>query len=84
MSKHTVKIFRSPTGGMSLNSLGTDALAGVSSIPGVLSAEVAGEPETEVAVTFEWDGREDFQTTDEHLAKFHIQKVWHGKPKSGI
>lgn len=76
MSKHTVKIVRSPTGGMSPNSLGTDALAGVSSIPGVLSAEVTEEFGTEVTVAFEWDGREDFQTTDEHLAKFHVQKVW--------
>ena len=76
MSKHTVRIVRSPMGTLSSNSLGTDALAGVTNIPGVLNAEITEEYDTEVSVEFEWDGRDDFQTTDEHLAKFHVQKVW--------
>ena len=76
MSKHTVRIVRSPTGTSSSNSLGTDALAGVTSIPGVLNAEITEESNIEVSVEFEWDGRNDYQTTNEHLAKFHVQKIW--------
>ncbi|MCY1165224.1 hypothetical protein D9M73_51250 [compost metagenome] len=76
MSEHTVKIVRGSRGNMSANSLGTDALAGVLSIPGVLSAEITAETDTEVSITYRWDGRADFQTTDEHLVKFHVQKVW--------
>lgn len=76
MSTHTVRIVRSPMGTLSSNSLGTDALAGVASIPGVLNAEITEESGTEVSVKFDWDGRNDFQMTDEHLAKFHVQKVW--------
>lgn len=86
MSKQTVKTVRSQTGGMSPNSLGTDALAGVSTIPGVSGTEITSESDAEVTLSYEWDGRADFQTTDEHLAKFHVQKVWHSKPSqaSGI
>lgn len=76
MSKHTVRIIRSPLGILSSNSLGTDALNGISSIPGVSSAEITEESGAEVTLAFEWDGREAFQSTDVHLAKFHVQRVW--------
>lgn len=79
MSKQIVKIVRSQTGSMSPNSLGTDALAGVSTIPGVSSAEITAESDAEVTLSYDWDGRADFQATDEHLAKFHVQKVWGAK-----
>lgn len=79
MSKQTVKIVRSQTGGISPNSLGTDALAGVSTIPGVSSAEITTESVAEVTLSYDWDGRADFQATDEYLAKFHVQKVWGAK-----
>lgn len=72
---YTVVVARR-TDSQSPNELGTDALNGIQSIPGVLNAEVISEKPTEVIVTFEWDGRPDFQMTDEHLQPFGVQKVW--------
>lgn len=76
MPHHTIRIIRSPQGSLSHNSPATDALTGGSSIPGVLVAEIASETENEVAVSFAWDGRSQFQSTDKNLARHHVQKVW--------
>jgi len=73
MSRHLIKIERNECGGLATNSIGTDALNAISSIPGAIEVELDSETKAEAIISFGWDGPK-FWDRDTHLAKFNLRK----------
>lgn len=75
MKRYTIKIARTTGFFVSNNSLGTDALNAISSVPGVVDLEIEEEVEDEVTLSYSWTAAEKFQETAEHLGKFGLRRV---------
>lgn len=76
MSKHSVTLKRDGIKGfLSSQSIGTDALNALLSIPGVEEAEIVSGSNEQVELTYSWVGDGKFWETDEHLAKFGLARV---------
>ena len=56
--------------------LETAALNAIGSIPGTVDVEIEASTQESVSLSFLWNGNEDFQGTDEHLARFGLRKHW--------
>lgn len=79
MSKKSITV-RRDTGNIqgfmrSEASVGTDGYNAINSIPGCIDVEIESEPEGLVVISYSWDGREDFDRIDEHLADFGLVRV---------
>lgn len=75
MSRHTIEIERNEFGNFSRNTLGTDALNAVASIPGTDDVQIDKEAGHIVTISFTWTGREDFDDTATMLAKYYCKRV---------
>lgn len=75
MSKHSITLKRDQvTGFFSSQSVGTDALNALLSIPGVQNPEIVNESNEQVELTYFWVSEENFWETNEHLAKFGLTR----------
>jgi hypothetical protein len=74
--KHTVTVLRFPKSLRRSDQMEADALNGIGSIPGVIDAEIETTDVDSVTLSYTWIGSEQFQTTDEHLAKYGLRKRW--------
>ena len=74
--RHTVTVLRLPESLRSSDQMETDALNGISSIPGVTETQIEASSEDSVTLSYVWSGSEQFQTTDEHLRQFGLRKRW--------
>ena len=73
---------RGVEGFQSSQSLSTDALNGMLSIPGVEHPEILCETEDEVTLSYRWSGNERFWMTDEYLARFGLCRAdWSSRPQ---
>lgn len=75
MPRHTIEIERNEFGNFSRNTLGTDALNAVASIPGTDDVQIDEEAEHIVTISYEWTGREDFNDTATVLARHYCKRV---------
>jgi len=76
VSKHSITLARDKAiGFLSSQSIGTDALNALLSIPGVQEAEVVSESNEQVELTYSWVGDGKFWETDERLAEFGLTRV---------
>ena len=64
---------RNTIGLLSKNSLSTDALAAIESIPGTKDVEIINVSEKEeVEISYVWIGKEKIWNTDEYLSKYGV------------
>jgi hypothetical protein len=77
MSKHSVILRRDNgiEGFFSDQSVGTDALNAMQSIPGVENPEIIRESDEEVELTYDWVGDGKFWETGEYLKKFGLVRA---------
>ncbi len=76
MTRHSIVLRREDVKGfLSDQSIGTDALNAMVSIPGVTNPEIVKESDEQVEVTYDWVGEEKFWRIDEHLLKFGLARV---------
>lgn len=73
MSRHSIKLERNELGALSSNTIGTDGMNAISSIPGTADVRVESETEIEVVISYGFDGPK-FWERDTHLAKYHLRK----------
>lgn len=79
MSKHSVTLKRDGMKGfLSTQSIETDALNALNSIPGVEHVEVVSASNEQVELAYSWIGDGKFWETDMHMASFGLARV-HGK-----
>jgi len=80
MPRHSIILVRNDRGfPLSNNSLGTDGLNAITSIPGTKDVQIESESETQVEISYQWTANEKFWTTQEHLSKFNLtRKEWLG------
>ena len=74
--KHAVTVLRLPGSLRSSDQLESDALNSIGSIPGVVNPEIIVTDVDSVTLSYTWVGAKQFQTTDEHLAKYGLRKRW--------
>jgi len=79
--RHTVTVLRLPESLRGPDEIETDALNGISSVPGVTEAEIEKADDDSVTLSYVWLGSEQFQTTDEHLRQFGLRKRWKDEVK---
>lgn len=75
MKTHTIILVRdnrSLGGFSSTNSLSTDALSAIESIPETNNVQISNESEEEVKISYEWIGKEKIWNTDEYLSKYGV------------
>lgn len=77
MTRNTVVLERSGLGHLATGAIGADGLAAISAIPGVEDARVERETEHQVEISYAWIGAARFWTTQEHLAQFGLQRMYH-------
>jgi hypothetical protein len=76
VSKHSITLKRDGIKGfLSNQSIGTDALNALVSIPGVENPEIVSESNEQVELTYSWVGDGKFWETNEHLAKFGLARA---------
>lgn len=76
MSKNQITLHRyGMQGFLSSNDIGTDALNAMNAIPNVQNSEIVKESESSVTIEYEWHGKEQFMETDEHLAKYGLERL---------
>ncbi|MBU1396389.1 MAG: hypothetical protein KKE84_09655 [Gammaproteobacteria bacterium] len=76
MSKHSIILKRDGLKGfLSSQSIGTDALSALCSIPGVENPEIVSESNEQVELTYSWAGDGTFWNTNEHLAEFGLARA---------
>lgn len=74
--QYTVTVLRLPQSPRSQGAMGTDALNGIGSIPGVTEVEIKSTDDNSVTLSYTWAGSEQFQATDEHLANYGLCRRW--------
>jgi len=62
-------------GFLSANDIGTDALNAITAIPGVENPQIIADTGAIISIEYEWHGEERFMKTDEHLAKFGLERI---------
>lgn len=75
MSRYTINIERNKYGAVSPNTLGTDALSAIVSIPGTSDVRIEKELGEFVVISYDWTGLTDFDDTATVLAKHHCKRV---------
>jgi len=76
MLTYSITLQRSGARGfLSSQSIGTDALNAMSSIPGVKNPKIIKESDEQVEIKYEWDGSDKFWETDTHLHQFGLERV---------
>ena len=76
MSRHSIVLIRAGVAGfLSDQSIGTDALNAMQSIPGVKDPRIVSESEKRVEITYDWGGKQKFWHTDEYLRKFGLESA---------
>lgn len=75
MKRYTIKIVRTAGVFVSKNSLGTDALNAISSVPGTADVKIEEESDDEVTLSYGWTASKKFLETAEHLEKFGLRRV---------
>jgi hypothetical protein len=77
MSEHSIVIRRDDgvEGFCSTQSVGTDALNAMQSIPGVEDPQIVSETDEQAEITFEWVGDGQFWRTEEHLSRFGLKRA---------
>lgn len=76
MSKHSITLKREGVQGfLSSQSIGTDALNALLSVPGVENPEIVSESTELVKLTYDWIGEGRFWETSEHLLKFGLSRA---------
>lgn len=76
MSKHSISLKRDGINGFSsTQSVGTDALNAMLSIPGVRDPEIVVESSDKVELTYSWVGESEFLGTSAYLHKFGLTLV---------
>jgi hypothetical protein len=77
MSKHSIILRRDNSigGSISNQSVGTDALNAMQSIPGVTNPQIVSESDEQVELTYDWVGIGMFWETDEYLKKFGLARA---------
>lgn len=73
MSKHSIKLKR-VKGSLSSQTIGTDALSALVSIPGVKNPEIISELDELVELTYTWEGEGKFLKIEEHLKEFYLTR----------
>ena len=74
MPKHTIVLIRDNgmEGFMSNQTLGTDALNAMSTMPGVENLEIVNETDDRVTLSYEWIGKEKFWHAGDHLRRYGV------------
>jgi len=75
MTRHKIHIGRTNGFWVSDNTLGTDALNALASIPGLTDMEVEHESDHEVEISYMWTGTEEFRCTGEHLERRGLRRL---------
>lgn len=76
MENHTITLERHGVNGfLSGQTIGTDALNALNKIPGVTSSEIISETESQVQISFTWDGKGEFWRTSEVLSQQGLRRV---------
>ena len=75
MNRHTINIERNEFGNLASNTLGTDALNSIASIPGTNDIRIEEEGEQLVVISYAWSGLTDFEDTATVLAKHYCKRV---------
>lgn len=76
MRRHTIVLKRAGMRGLFITqSMGTDALNALQSIPGVSNPEICSESDNEVTLVYEWMGKETFWQTEEYLLKYGLARA---------
>ena len=76
MTKHTIVLVRAGIHGfMSDQSIGTDAINAMSTMPGVKNPVIVSESESQVKVTFDLVGSEPFMQAGQHLLRYGLTWV---------
>jgi hypothetical protein len=77
--RHRITVERTPLGHLRSNSMETDALNGVGSIPGVTDLQVEETGADFVTLSCRWTGTTQFDRTDDHLLQYGLQRRWNAK-----
>lgn len=77
--RYRITVERTSFGHHSSNSMETDALNGVGSIPGVTALQVEETEADFVTLSCLWTGTTQFDHTDEHLSRYGLKRRWHAK-----
>ena len=75
MKRHTIEIERNAFGNFAQNTLGTDALNAIASIPGTDDIQIEEEGNEVVVISYLWTARDDFEDTATVLAKYYCRRV---------
>lgn len=76
MSRHSVTLVRTIRGNLSPGPIGTAGLTAISTISGVEDPRIENETEDQVEISYRWSGTEKFQTTQEHLAQYGLERMY--------
>jgi hypothetical protein len=77
MPNHLITLKRQGINGfLSCQSIGTDALDALSSIPGVVNIEIVCESDVQVEMSCNYIGKSVFWETNAHLIKFGLCRVY--------
>lgn len=74
MPRHTITLVRNNKGFLATNSIGTDGLNAISSIPGAKDVQIEKESEDQVVISYKWTATEKFWETEEHLSEFNLRR----------
>lgn len=72
MTRYTITLVRDAMGSLSPNSIGTDGLNAISSIPGTEDVQIESELEDEVVISYLWTASVKFFETNQVLSKFYL------------
>jgi len=75
MHRHSINIERNDFGTLARNSLGTDALNAISSIPGTHDVRIEEDGDKLVVISYTWSGPGDFHDTATVLAKHYCKRL---------
>ncbi len=76
MTKYTRVLRREGMQGfMSDQSIGTDAINAMSTMPGVKNPVIVSESESQVTVSFDWVGSEPFMQAGQHLLRYGLKWI---------
>lgn len=75
MQTHSIILVRdngNPIGFQSINSLSTDALSAIESIPGTKDVQIVNESVKEVEISYVWTAKEKIWDTNEYLSRYGV------------
>lgn len=76
MAKHTIVLRREGMlAFMSDQSIGTDAINAMSTMPGVKNPMIVSESESQATVSFDWVGTVPFMQAGQHLLRYGLKWI---------